>query len=51
MLVIILGDFNGVYSKNNVCKTKNEANVMHLDQFKSMGTHWIALGVNDNNAT
>ena len=34
--------FNGVYSKNNFPKIKD-------DEFKSIQTHWIALHVNGNN--
>ena len=43
--------FNGVYSRNNLPKIKDGAYVINLDQFKSIGTHWIALYVNGNNAT
>ena len=44
--------FNGVYSRNNLPKTKNGADVINLDEFKSVGTHWIALHVyNNNNVT
>ena len=41
--------FNGVYSRNNLSKIKDGAYVINLDQFKSIGTHWIALYVNGNN--
>ena len=41
--------FNGVYSRNNLPKIKDEAYVINLDEFKSIGTHWIALHVNGNN--
>ena len=41
--------FNGVYSKNNLPKIKNVAYVKNLDEFKPIGTHWIALYVNGNN--
>ena len=41
--------FNGVYSRNNLPKIKDGAYVINLDEFKSMGTHWIALYVNGNN--
>ena len=37
--------FNGVYSRNNLPKIKDGAYVINLDQFKSIGTHWIALYV------
>ena len=43
--------FNGVYSRNNLTKTKNGVCVINLDEFKSIGTYWIASYVNDNNIT
>ena len=43
--------FNDVYSRNSLPKIKNEAYVINLDEFKSIGTHWIALYVNRINAT
>ena len=42
--------FNGVYSSNNLLKIKDEANTTNLDEFKWIGTHWIALHVNRNSA-
>ena len=41
--------FNGVYSRNNLPKTKDVTYVINLDEFKSIETHWIALHVNGNN--
>ena len=41
--------FNGVYLINNLPKIKDEAYIRDLDEFKSIGTHWIALYVNGNN--
>ena len=43
--------FNGVYSRNNLPTIKDEAFVMNLDEYKSIGTHWIALYVNAENVT
>ena len=43
--------FNGVYSKNNLPKIKDGTYVINLDVYKPIGTHWIALYVNDNNVT
>ena len=43
--------FNGVYSRNNLFKIKNGTNLINLDEYESIGTHWIALYVNDNNVT
>ena len=37
--------FNGVYSRNNLPKIKDEADVINCDEFKSIGTHWIDLYV------
>ena len=41
--------FNGVYSRNNLPKIKDGAYVVNLDEYKSKGTHWIVLYVNNNN--
>ena len=41
--------FNGIYSRNNLGKVKDEAYVINFDEYKSIGTHWIALYVDVNN--
>ena len=42
--------FNGVYSTNNLPKIKDgEYVIINLDEYKSIGTYWIALHVNANN--
>ena len=41
--------FCGVYSRNCLPKIKYEAYVINLDEFKPIGTHWIALYVDGNN--
>ena len=41
--------FNGVSSGNNSSKIKNATYVINLNEFKSIGTHWITLFVNGNN--
>ena len=41
--------FNGVYLRNNLLKIKDWKYVKNLDDFKSIGTHWIVLHVNGNN--
>ena len=41
--------FNGVYSRNNLTKIKNGVYVINHDEFKSIGTNWIAFYVNGNN--
>ena len=38
--------FNGVYSRNNLPKIKDGAYVINLDDFKAIGTQWIALYMN-----
>ena len=43
--------FNGVFSRNNLLKIKGKAYDINLDEFKSIGTHWIALYLNGNNIT
>ena len=40
-----------MYSRNNCPKINDRAYVIHLDEFKSIGAHWIALFVNGNNGT
>ena len=41
--------FNGVYSKNNLPKIIDGANVIILDEFKFIRIHWTALHMNANN--
>ena len=36
---------------NNLSKIKDGAYVINLDEFKSIGAHWIVLYVNYNNVT
>ena len=43
--------FNGVYSRNNLPKIKDRAYVINLDEYKSIGNHWIALYVHNINVT
>ena len=38
--------FNGVYSRNNLSKIKDRIYIINLDDYESIGTHWIALHVN-----
>ena len=42
---------NGVYSRNNLAKIMNQTFVTNIDEYESIGTHWIALYVNNNNVT
>ena len=41
--------FNVVYSIHNLAKINNGSYVINLDEFKSIGTHWITLYKNGNN--
>ena len=49
--------FNGVFSRDNLPKRsstdeiKNGAYMINLDEYCNMGTHWIALYVNNKSAT
>ena len=42
---------NVVYSRNKLPKIKDGSYVINLDEFKSIGTHWIALYMNVDNVT
>ena len=39
---------NGIYSRNNLPKIKDETNVINFDEYKSIGARWIALYANGN---
>ena len=41
--------FNGVYSRNNLPKIKDGAYIINLDEYKSIGAHWVTLYANSNN--
>ena len=44
--------FNGVYSRDNLShKIKDGEYVINLDESSNIGTHWIALHVNNKTAT
>ena len=43
--------FNGVYSRDNLPSIRNGAYVKNLDEYSDIGTHWIALYVQNNNVT
>ena len=43
--------FNAVYWRNNLPKIKDGTYVLNLDEYKSIGTHWIALYANGDNVT
>ena len=41
--------FKGVCSRIYLPKIKESGYVIKLDEYKSIGTHWIALYINGNN--
>ena len=40
--------FNGVYSRENLPKIKDGTFVINLDEYSDIGTHWVALNVQNN---
>ena len=40
---------NCVYSRDNLAKTKDGAYIINLDEYSNIGTHWVALYVQNNN--
>ena len=43
--------FDGVYTRNNFYEIKDRTYIINLDEYESIGTHWVALFVNDNDVT
>ena len=43
--------FNGVFLRDNLPKIKDGAYIINLDEYSDIGTHWIALHVNNNDVT
>ena len=43
--------FDGVYSRNNLSKIKDDKYIISLDEYELIGTHWISLYVNAENIT
>lgn len=41
----------GFYLRNYLSKKKDRVFVINLDQYQSIGTHWIASHVSSNNVT
>ena len=41
--------FNGVYSRNNLTEIKDGAYIINLDEYSDIGTHWVALYLNNDN--
>ena len=43
--------FNEVYSRDNLPRIKEGAYAINLDEYYDIGTHWVALYVQNNNVT
>ena len=43
--------FNGVYSRDNLTQLKDGAYLINLDECSDIGTHWVALYVNNDDVT
>ena len=43
--------FNGVYSRDNPPKIQDGAYIINLDEYSYIGTHWVALWVDNNDVT
>ena len=43
--------FNGAYSRDNLPKIKDGTYIINLDEYSDIGTHWVALYVQNNNVT
>ena len=44
-------ELNGAYSKDNLPIIMDREYVINLDEYKLIGSHWVALYVNNNNVT
>ena len=42
---------NNVYSRDNLPKIKDGAYIINLDEYSDIGTHWVALWLDNNNVT
>ena len=43
--------FNVFFPRDNLQKIKDGAYIINLDEYSDIGTHWVALHVNNNNVT
>ena len=43
--------FNGAFSRDNLQKIKDGAYILNFDEYSDIGTHWVALHVNNNDVT
>ena len=43
--------FNGIYSRDNLPRIKEEAYVINLDEYSDIGTYWVAFYVHNDDVT
>ena len=43
--------FNGVYLRQNLPRKKDGVYIINLDEYSDIGTHWIALNVQNSDVT
>ena len=43
--------FNDIYSRDNLQKIKDGAYIINLDEYSDIGTHWVALYIQNNDVT
>ena len=43
--------FSRVFSRDNLPKIKDGVYIINLDEYSDIGTHWVALYVQNNNVT
>ena len=43
--------FNGVYSRDNLQKITNGEYITNFDEYSDIGTHWVALYLQNNDVT
>ena len=43
--------FKGAYSRDNPTEIKDGAQIMNLDQYSDIGSHWVALNVHNDDVT
>ena len=48
MVFLMITRFNGVFSRNDLPRIKDEAYVKNLDDKNSKGTHWVSLFIDKN---
>ena len=44
-------DLMGVFFRDNLHKIKDGANIINLDEYSDIATHWVVLHVKNNNVT